>query len=327
MKSTIFCAAKCFAVFLLLTAIGTVQAQEWPAKNIRIVIPFAAGGTADVLARTIGDKLSEKLPQRVVPDNRVGAGGNVGADAVAKSKPDGLTLLLGTVATHSINPHLYKSLVFDARKDFAPVALVATMPNIVVVNPSVPAKTFAEFMALAKSKPGALAFASSGNGTTQHLSVAMFEKATGAKLTHVPYKGSAPAIADLIAGHVQVMFDNIPLALEQVKGGKLRALAVTSPARSPAAPDIPTVAESGIKDYAVVPWFGVFAPAGTPAPIVDRLNKEITQILQDKSLRDRFAAQGVELARPLTPQQFAEFLAQEFTKWGTRVKESGATIE
>jgi tripartite-type tricarboxylate transporter receptor subunit TctC len=301
-------------------------AQTWPTKPIKVVVPYNAGGTADLLARTIGQKLSEKLGQQVVVDNRPGAGGNLGADVVAKAKPDGYTLVMGTVATHAINPTLYPALPFDAQKSFAPIVLVATLPNIVVVHPSLPAKSVKELIALAKSKPDGLAFASAGNGTSQHLAASMFEKQVGVQMTHVVYKGSAPAVADLVSGQVHLMFDNIPISLEQVRAGKLRALAVTGPKRSPALPDLPTLAESGLPGFAVTSWFGLFAPAGTPPAVIERINREVNAALADDKLRNQYLQQGIEPAGG-TPQVFASFVADEIGRWAKVVRDSGAKIE
>jgi len=247
--------------------------QDYPSRPIRIIVPFPGGGTADLLARQIAQTMSEALRQQVLIENRTGAGGNIGADLAAKSKPDGYTLLMGTVSTHAINPNLYAKMPYDPVKDFAPVTMVARMPNLLVVHPSVPAKNVAELIALAKARPGALAFASAGNGTTQHLAGELFKKMAGVDMIHVPYKGNAPAVTDLVGGQVQVMFDNIPVSLQQVRAGKLRALAVTGPVRSPVLQDLPTVAEAGLPGYSITSWFGLYAPSGTSPQIIARLKK------------------------------------------------------
>ncbi len=300
--------------------------QDYPSRPIRIIVPFSAGGTADLLARQIGQILSAALRQQVLIENRTGAGGNIGADLAARSKPDGYTLLMGTVSTHAINPHLYPDMPYDAEKSFVPIVLVATLPNLLVVHPSVPAKDVGELIALAKAKPGELAFASGGNGTTHHLAGELFKKLAGVDMIHIPYKGNAPAVTDLVGGQVQVMFDNIPVSLQQVRAGKLRALAVTGLKRSPVLPDVPTIAESAIPGYNITSWFGLYAPAGTPPRIVERLNKDANRALADKSFRRRLMDQGIEPAGG-TSAHFAAFMQAESMKWGKIVKESGARID
>ena len=314
------------AATLVVANVSALQAQEYPAKPIRLIIPYTPGGTADMLARTMGRKMAESLGQQIIVDNRPGAGGNIGADIAAKSVPDGYTILMGTVATHAINPSLYPSMTYDAAKDFAPIILIATLPNLLVVNPSVPAKTVKELIALAKAKPGELAFASAGNGTSQHLSGELFKKMTGVDMTHIPYKGSAPAVTDLVGGQVQLMFDNIPSSLPQVRAGKLRALAVTGPKRSPVLPDLPTVAEAGLPGFSITSWFALFAPAGTPAKILLRLNKEAAKAIASAELTQQWAAQGIEPAGG-TPEQLDAFRRTEAPKWGKIVRESGARVE
>jgi tripartite-type tricarboxylate transporter receptor subunit TctC len=316
-----------FAAAVLLSApMQTLLAQEYPAKTIRIIVPYTPGGTADLLARTMGQKMSASLGQQVIIDNRPGAGGNIGADLAAKSAPDGYTILMGTVATHAINPNLYPNMPYDANKDFAPIILVATLPNLLVVNPSIPVKNVKELIALAKAKPGELAFASAGNGTSQHLSGELFKKMTGVDMIHIPYKGSAPALTDLIGGQVQLMFDNIPSSLPQVRAGKLRALAVTGPRRSPVLPDLPTVAEAGLSGFSITSWFALFAPAGTPAKILIRLNKEAAKAIASKELQQQWMDQGLEPAGG-TSDQLAEFRRIEAGKWEKIVRESGARVE
>lgn len=319
-------------VLLFAAALATVaaavpaRAQTWPAKPIRLIVPYPPGGTTDLLGRGIGQKLSESLGQQVVIENRPGAGGSIGADLAAKSRPDGYTLLLGTIATHAINPNLYPDNPYDPVKDFAPVALVATMPNLLVVNPSVPAKSVRELIALARSKPGALAFASAGSGTTQHLSGEIFKKMAGIDMLHIPYKGNAPAVTDLVGGQVQVMFDNIPISLQQVRAGKLRALAVTGPKRSGVLPDVPTIAEAALPGYSVTSWFALFAPAGTPAAIVARLNKQTNMALADRVLRQQLVNQGIEPSSG-TAGQLAAHVQAELLRWKKIVAESGARVE
>jgi tripartite-type tricarboxylate transporter receptor subunit TctC len=301
-------------------------AQSYPSKPIRMIVPYSAGGTADLLGRGIAQLMSEALGQQVVIENRTGAGGGIGADLVAKSKPDGYTLLMGTIATHAINPNLYAKLPYDAVEDFAPVALVATLPNLLVVHPSVPAKTVKELVALAKARPGELAFASAGNGTTHHLCGELFSKLTGVQMVHVPYKGNAPAVSDLVGGQVQLMFDNIPISLQQVRAGKLRPLAVTGLKRSPALPEVPTLDEAALPGFAVTSWFALFAPAGTPASIVTILNRETIKALTDEKLHKRLADQGIEPGGG-TPARLAELLRSELAMWKKIVVDSGARVE
>jgi len=252
-----------------------VWAQAYPEKPIHIVAIFPAGGTADILARTIGDKLHQSWGQPVIVENRPGASGNIAAEAVAKSAPDGYTILLGGLTTHGINPSLYRHLPYDPIRDFAPITVAAATPLVLEVNPSVPVHSVRDLIALAKSKPGELNYASFGNGTSGHLCTVLFSSLAGIEMTHVPYKGSAPAMTDLLSGRVQVMFDAIPASLPHVKAGKLRALAVTSAERSPALPDVPTVAEAALPGFEVVGWLGFFAPAGVPSSIVHKLSVEI----------------------------------------------------
>jgi tripartite-type tricarboxylate transporter receptor subunit TctC len=270
-------------------------AQAYPNHSIRLVVPFPAGGTTDILARDVAKKLTDTLGQSVVVDNRPGAGGNIGADIVAKAPPDGYTLLMGTVGTHAINPSLYAKMPYDHIKDFVPVVLVAGVPNVLVVNPSVPVNSVADLIKLAKSKPGAINFASSGSGTSIHLSGELFKTMTGVDMTHVPYKGSSPALTDLMGGQVQIMFDNLPSSLALMKSGKLRAVAVTSLKRAPALPDVPTISESGVPGFEASSWFGILAPAGTPAPIVAKLNAEVNKWLQSPE-KEQLLAQGAEVA-------------------------------
>jgi tripartite-type tricarboxylate transporter receptor subunit TctC len=315
------------AVALLVAAsMQPLLAQDYPAKTIRLIVPYTPGGTADMLARAIGQNMSASLGQQVIIDNRPGAGGNIGAGLAAKAAPDGYTMLMGTVATHAINPNLYRDMPYDADKDFAPIVLVATLPNLLVVNPSVPAKNVKELIAFAKAKPGELAFASAGNGTSQHLSGELFKKMTGVDMIHIPYKGSAPAVTDLIGGQVQLMFDNIPSSLPQIRAGKLRALAVTGPRRSPVLPDLPTVSEAGLPGFSITSWFALFAPAGTPAKILIRLNREAAKAIASKDLQQQWMAQGLEPAGG-TSDQLAAFRRVEAAKWEKIVSESGARIE
>ena len=316
-----------WAVGAVLALLATgAWGQAYPAKPIRLVVPFPAGGTTDILARAVGQKLTEAWGQPVVVDNRPGAGGNIGAELVAKAASDGYTLLMGTVGTHAINASLYAKMPYDHIKDFAPVILVAGVPNVLVVNPAVPVNSVQELIAYAKANPGRLNFASSGSGTSIHLSGELFKVMAGVQMTHIPYKGSAPALQDLIGGQVQLMFDNLPSALPQIKGGKLRALAVTSATRAAALPDVPTVAEAGLPGFEASSWFGVLAPAGTPVAIIARLNAEIANWLASPEAREKLASQGANAAGG-SPEDFAKHIAAETAKWQKVVKESGAKVD
>jgi tripartite-type tricarboxylate transporter receptor subunit TctC len=309
-----------------LALAGPAKAQEYPSKPIRLVVPFAAGGATDVLARLVGERLTASLGQQVVVDNRPGAGGNIGSDIVARAEPDGYTILMGAVGTHAINPSLYPKMPYDPVKDFAPVTLVASVPNVLVVNPEVPAKSVQELIDLAKAKPGELNFASSGNGTSIHLSGELFKAMTGTDIVHVPYKGSGPAVTDLLGGQVQMMFDNMPSSLPHVKAGKLRALGVTSAKRSPALPEVPTIAEAGVPGYDATSWFGILAPAGTPEPVVTRLQGAIVQALGEPEMRQRMADLGAEPVGD-TPAEFGQFIAAEIAKWAKVVNDAGVKLE
>ncbi|HEX7272235.1 MAG TPA: tripartite tricarboxylate transporter substrate binding protein [Casimicrobiaceae bacterium] len=319
--------AQRFLLGLVVAAIACCAcAQTYPAKPIRLVVPFPPGGTTDILARDVGERLTEALGQPVVIDNRPGAAGNVGSDLVAKSAPDGYTLLMCTVSTHAINPSLYSNIPYDHIKDFVPVVLVARVPNVLEVNPGVPVNTVADLIKLAKEKPGQLNFASSGSGTSIHLSGELFKTMAGVDMVHVPYKGSAPAVADLMGGQVQLMFDNLPSSLQQIKAGKLRAIAVTSAQRSPALPDIPTIAESGLPGFEATSWFGVLAPAKTPPAIVNLLNITLDKWLQSPEGKAKLIAQGA-LPAGGTPEQFAAYIQSETEKWAKVVKASGAKVD
>jgi tripartite-type tricarboxylate transporter receptor subunit TctC len=323
--------SRALALFIAIATLATPfafaqSAAHYPAKPMRLVVPFPAGGTTDILARAVAQKLSKAWGQQVIVDNRPGAGGNIGSDLVAKATPDGYTLLMGTVGTHAINPSLYKNMPYDHVKDFAPVILVAGVPNVLVVNPSLPVHSVPELIAYAKANPGKLNFASSGNGTSIHLSGELFKAMTGVEMTHVPYKGSAPALTDLIGGQVQLMFDNLPSSLPFIKAGKLRALAVTSGARAAALPDLPTLAESGLPGFEASSWFGVLAPAGTPRDIVVKLNGAIAGWLASPEAKEKLLAQGA-IAAGGTPEDFARHIGAETSKWAKVVKASGAHID
>jgi tripartite-type tricarboxylate transporter receptor subunit TctC len=320
-------ALKSVAGLALALVCAGAFAQSYPAKPIRLVVPYPAGGPLDIMARAIGQKLTEAWHQPVVVDNRAGAGGNIGADLVAKAAPDGYTLLMGAVATQAINPALYSKIPYDPIKDFAPVALVAQVPNILVVNPSVPAKSVKELIELARAKPGTLNFASGSTGSTGHLAGELFNTMAGVKMVHIPYKGAAPAMADLLSGQVQLMFDNLASSLPNVKAGKLRALAVTTLARSAAVPDLPTIAESGLPGFDLTTWFGLLVPAGTPHDIVVKLNAEIVRALNSNDMRERLEKMGAEPPSDNTPEHFAAFIRSEAEKYAKVVKASGARVD
>jgi tripartite-type tricarboxylate transporter receptor subunit TctC len=314
-----------FAATILLAA-NEAAAQPWPAKPIKWVVPFAPGGTTDILARTVGDKLSQAVGQPVIVENKPGAGGGVGAEFVAKAAPDGYTIMGGTISTHAINASLYKNLPYDPVRDFVPIVLLARVPNMLVVNVDVPAKNVPELIALLKATPGKYTFASSGNGTSQHLSGELFKSMSGTDMQHIPYKGSPPALQDVMGGQVTMTFDNITTAWTLAKAGKLRALAVTTANRSSVAPDVPTLAESGLPGFEVGSWQGVFAPVGTPPEIVKRLNAEIVKILNLPDVRDKLAGLGAELVGN-TPEEFAVMVKAEVVKWADVVKKSGARVD
>jgi tripartite-type tricarboxylate transporter receptor subunit TctC len=315
------------AVAVLHAGLAAAQpAEAWPARPIRIIVPFPPAGATDILARAVAFDLQKAFSQTVVGENRPGAGGNLGADMVAKAAPDGYTLLMATVGTHAINVALYAKMPYDAVRDFAPVSLVALVPNLLVVHPSLPVHSVSELIAWARAHPGKLNYASSGNGTSIHLSGELFKSMAALEITHVPYKGSGPAIADLIGGQVQLMFDNLPSALPHARGGKLRALAVTSARRSPAAPELPTVAEAGLPGYEASAWFGIAAPAATPREIVSKLNAAIARGLQSNETRERLSGQGAEPVGG-SPEQFAEHIRTELAKWAKVVKASGARVD
>jgi tripartite-type tricarboxylate transporter receptor subunit TctC len=309
------------------------SAVSWPARSVRIVVPFPPGGTTDILARALAPELQRAFGQPFMIDNRAGAGGNTGAAEVAKAAPDGYTLVMGTVGTHAINPSLYPKMPYDHVRDFVPVTLVAGVPNVLVVNPAL-AQTYgiasvADLVRVARANPGKLNFASSGNGTSIHLSGELFKRMTGTYMVHLPYRGSGPALIDLMAGSVDLMFDNLPSALPHIKAGKLKALAVTSATRSGALPDVPTVEEAGgaaLKGYEASSWFGLLAPAGTPTDIVNRLQAESAKALATPVMKERLLSQGA-LPSGITSAEFARLIADETAKWAQVVKASGAKID
>jgi tripartite-type tricarboxylate transporter receptor subunit TctC len=299
--------------------------QAYPTKPIKIVVPFAVGGIADTFARVIAQKVTEAWGQPVVVENKAGAGGNIGADLVAKSPPDGYTLVMGSIGTHAVNPHLVKNMPYDAQKDFAPIAHVLEAEGLLVVNPSVPAKTVPELIALAKSQPGKLSYASAGVGTASHLAGELFKSMAGVDMTHVPYKGNSPAITDVMGGQTQMIFATMPTVIQQAKAGRLRPIAVIGAARAKAVPDIPTVAET-LPGFEVGNWVGLFAPAGTPPEIVRRWNAEVQKIMTSADVEPRLEAEGARFIAT-TPESFAAFQRSESARWGKMIREAGIKVE
>jgi tripartite-type tricarboxylate transporter receptor subunit TctC len=313
--------------YALLAALAAVPAshataQSYPAKSVRLIVPFSAGGGADIVARAIAQKLGDALGQQVVVDNRTGAAAIIGTELAAKSAPDGYTLILGQTGPNSINPTLYDKLPYDALKDFAPITLTTTYPYVLVVHPSIPAKSIKELIALAKARPNQLSFASAGNGGANHLTAELLKTMAGIQMVHVPYKASAPALIDVLGGHVSMMFDPTITAVPHVKLGKLRALGVTSLKRTAIAPELPTVAETGLPGFESIGWHGVLAPAGTAREIIARLNKDIINALRAPDMRARFAEQGAEPVGN-TPEEFLEFLKADLAKWAKVIKAAG----
>jgi tripartite-type tricarboxylate transporter receptor subunit TctC len=311
---------------LAATAASLALAQGYPSKPIKLIVPFPPAGSTDISARAVAGKLGERLGQVVVIENKPGAGGNIGTDVVAKAAPDGYTLIVGTVGTHAINQSLYSKMPYDNIRDFAPVILLSTTPNVLVTQPGFAANSVADVIRMAKAKPGELTFASSGNGTSIHLSGELFNSMAGTKMTHIPYKGSAPMLIDLLSGTVNMAFDNLSASMVHIKAGKLKALATTGAQRAPALPDIPTVAEAGLAGYDSTSWNGIYAPAGTPREIVDKLNREVRAILESAETRKYFSEQGAE-AGGGTPEQLGAFTRAETAKWQKVVKDSGAKVD
>jgi tripartite-type tricarboxylate transporter receptor subunit TctC len=309
----------------LISATHLEAAENYPSKTIRIIVPFPAGGSTDGFARALAQKLNEEWGQPVVVDNRPGAGGTLGSELVSKSPPDGYTILLGTVSTHAVAVSLYSKLPYDPLKDFAPLTELATVPNILDVNPSVPAKSVKELIAVAKSKPGQFNFASNGNGTSNHLAGELFKAMAGVNIVHIPYKGAAPALMDTIAGQTSMMFDVIMTSLPHIRSGKLRGLAVTSEQRSALLPELPPVADT-LPGFEAIVWFGMFAPPGTPKPIVDKLNGELVKIVNTGKMKELLASQGAEPVGS-TPEQFTVRIKSEIVKWAKVVRDSGARID
>ncbi|MBI3368093.1 MAG: tripartite tricarboxylate transporter substrate binding protein [Burkholderiales bacterium] len=317
----------------LLVPLQAGAADAWPVKPVRLVVPFAAGGTTDILARAMAPELQKAFGQPFVVDNKPGAGGNTGAAEVAKSAPDGYTLLMGTVGTHAINASLYPRMPFDPVKDFVPIAMVAGVPNVLVMNPANAQKygvnSVADLVKAAKANPGKLNMASSGNGTSIHLAGELFKSMTGTFMVHFPYRGSGPALIDLLGGSMDLMFDNLPSALPQIKAGKLKALAVTSGTRSVAVPELPTIAEAGgpaLKGYEATSWFGLLAPAGTPPEVVSRIAQETARALNSPALKERLLSQGA-IPSGIGSAEFGRFIGAESVKWAKVVKASGATVD
>nr|WP_246475557.1 tripartite tricarboxylate transporter substrate binding protein [Diaphorobacter ruginosibacter] len=301
-------------------------ADNYPSKVITIIVPFSAGGTTDILARVIAQDLTRQLGQSVVVDNRAGAGGNIGGALAARAPADGYTLFMGTVGTHAINAALYKKMPFNPVKDFQPLSRVANVPNLLVANPNQPFRTVPELIAYAKAHPGQVNFGSSGSGSSIHLSGELFKMMTKTDMVHVPYKGSAPAVTDLLGNQIAIMFDNMPSAINHVRAGKLRPIAVTTAKRSPELPDVPTIAEAGVPGYEATSWFGMFTVAGTPKPVVDKLSAALAKSLASPEVRTKIKEQGGEVVSE-TPEQFAAFIQSESDKWAKVVKASGATAD
>jgi tripartite-type tricarboxylate transporter receptor subunit TctC len=311
---------------VLICFANAAAAQDWPQKPIRLTVPSPAGGGTDILSRVLANRLAETLKQPVIVENKPGAGGNIGVDATAKAAPDGYTIVMGQTANLAINPTLYTNLPYDPLRDLAPVALVADSPVVLVVGAESRFKTLADIIAAAKTKPGDITFATPGSGTVSHLVGEMLAGTAGVKLLHIPYKGASQALTDLMGGRVDMFFSSVPSALAQIKGGKLRAIAVTSKVRSPSLPDVPTVAETGFPGFDATTWFGILAPANTPQTIIDKLNAEINAALTHPEVRDKIASEG---GGPLggTTAQFTQLLTAELNRWGGIVKASGAKVD
>ena len=315
-------------IFIFISSIAGAQstAQDYPNRPVRWIVPFAPSGPTDLMSRAVAEKLTQRLGQQFVVDNRSGAGGNIGAEVVAKSAPDGYTLMIGHVGTHAVNVTLYPKIGFDPVRDFTPITLIATLPLALVVHPAVPAKDVKELIAHARARPGQLNFASAGNGGPTHLTGELLKASAGIDIVHVPYKGNAAALLDLIAGRVHIMFSNMLTAMPHVRAGKLRAIGVSSARRSPHAPELPTVAESGVPGFSSVPWYGALGPAGLPRAIVSKLNGEIARALAQPDMQERFVAQGVDL-QSSSPEQFASLIQSEVVKWRKVVRDAGAKVD
>jgi tripartite-type tricarboxylate transporter receptor subunit TctC len=304
----------------------SVQAQEFPVRPLRLVVPFPAGGAPDIMARAVAPRMSEQLGQPVVIDNKPGAAGGLGAEQVAKAAPDGYTLLLGTISTNAINASLYPNLPYDPRKDFAPLSLVGSVPNVLSVTDSLPVRSVAELVAYAKAHPGKVNFGSAGAGSTLHMSGELLKIAAGIDIQHVPYKGSAPALADLVSGQIQMMFDNAPSALPQVKAGRIRAIAQTGAQRSPLLPEVPTMVEQGFPGFVVAGWGGMFAPAATPAPVLDRIHAALIDALEGEEARKRMESLAVDI-QPQSRAAFAAFVEAETVRWAEVVRRGNIKVD
>jgi tripartite-type tricarboxylate transporter receptor subunit TctC len=314
------------AAALITCAAPNAGAQSYPSRPVRVLVPYPPGGTADLLARLIGARLADTLGQGFVIENRAGAGGNLAAEAATKAAPDGYTLLMANAPVLAVNPSLYDKVPFDPVKDFAPVSLVANVPLLLVTHPAFAPKTVSELVTRAKAEGGKMNYASAGGGSTTYLATELFKSMAGVQMLAIPYKGSGPALSALVAGEVPVMFELFPSALGHVKSGRLRALAVTSAARSALMPELPTVAEAGLPGYEIASWFGIVAPAGTPREVIVKLNAEVVKLIDSPDMRARLATLGAE-PRPSTPEQFAQLIPAEIRKWARVIKESGAKVE
>lgn len=320
---------KLFRTVAALAALALTlpaAAQQYPTKPIRLVVPFAPGGSSEIISRVVAQKLSESLGQQVVVENRPGGAGNIAMEQVARSDPDGYTLILGHIGTLAVNPAMFPKLPYDPNRDFAPISLMAAVPNVIVVNPAVPAKTLQEFIALAKKRPGAINYGSAGTGSSGHLAMEYFKQIANVDLVHVPYKGTGPMLADLLGGQTETTFTGVPPLLPHIKQGKLRALAVGSAKRTDALPDVPTVAESGFAGFETSQWYGLLAPARTPKPIVDKLSSEVARALRQPDVVQRLAADS---ATPVgsTPEEFAAYIRKEQERWGRVVKTANIKAE
>lgn len=317
----------CALVAGLMWGMGPVAAQTvWPAHSIKWVVPYPPGGSTDMLARLLAQKLGERLGQSVIVENKAGAGGNVGTEYAVKQPADGYTIVMGNIGPLAVNPSLYPNLPYDPQRDLLPVVMLMSVPNLLVVNPDLPVRSVKELASYVKDAPAPVGYATPGAGTSLHLAGELFASSAGLKLTHVPYRGSAPGLNDTMAGHVPMMFDNMPSALQLVKAGKLRALAITSTTRSPLLPDVPTMAESGVPDYAIAGWFGVLVPAGTPAPIVERLSKEFQAILAMPDVRQQMVDMG-GIISDKGSVEFGRYIAAETEKWSTLVRRANIKLQ